>query len=86
MYYVIILYVFAFAYLAGFVLYSVIHKSFLKLLFINSLAGLLILMLSNLVEEYLGFIIKINYVSVLLSSVLGVPGFGLYTFINNFFA
>ena len=86
MYYLITLYVFTFAYLISFIIYCVIHKSLIKLLFINSFAGLLTLMLLNLVEEYLGIIVKINYASVLLSSVLGVPGFGLYAFINNFFA
>jgi hypothetical protein len=80
-----IVYTFFSIYAVVFVLYGINRKKLFKLLLFNSFFGLAVLMFFNLIEPFSAILIKINCISVAFSSVLGVPGFGLYIFIDKFF-
>ncbi len=85
MYYVFLFYVFSAIYLISFFLYLFINKSFLKLIILNGSIGIATLTIFKILEGYIQLAVNINLVSVILSSLCGVPGIGLYLVISNIF-
>lgn len=53
--------------------YAYKSKSFFKTLFLNSILGIILLLIINLLRKYIGAYLPLNYITVFSSGVLGIP-------------
>ncbi len=61
-------------------------KSGLKMVLASAISGLLLLIILKILEAYHGLFVPINFITLLFSSFLGVPGtIGILTIIFLFF-
>ena len=72
-------------YLLSLITYGILQKSTIKLFATNSVIGIIVLLTINLFSSYINVFVKVNYVSVVFSTLFGVPGLGLYLFIDKLF-
>lgn len=85
LYYKILFLIMFVSYIFVFLCYLIKHKTIRAVIFLNSFSGLFSMFVINLTSFLSGIFIPINSISVLMSSLLGIPGVCLFLLIDFLF-